>query len=185
VKQPTMFLHMLLVIGMVLSAGCDIEKENLVEKTYMNKMLFNSQFYLIFDADYNNDSVVDEHVEMYANRYFNYIGEGLERYQSEFRGKNCLVWIDLPKNTNSPITYTNDDLWDFNLTYLIFNDVLDDYSTEPDHDFTFTITEWGKPSNILKANFYGYLVNDWVIPPAIIQISNGELYTRISDYYGD
>jgi hypothetical protein len=181
VKHISMIAAMFMVMGTVLFPGCDEEKGNDATDLLMMQYVANSKYYLRFDVDYNNDAVVDEHVEMRVTRHF-YNLPGY-RYQAEFAGKNGYAWIDLPNETTDPITYIGGAI-NFSFTYDNINDYY--YNDESGHDFEFNITEWDTIQRTIRVQFNGNLVYDheW-IDEKIISISNGELYARVVKYYGE
>ena len=61
---------MLLVMGTALLPGCDEGDGINGADLLMMQYLANSKYYLRFDVDYDNDAVVDEHVDMRVTQHF-------------------------------------------------------------------------------------------------------------------
>lgn len=184
-KYISILVAILLVMGIVLFPGCDEDSGNNTADLLVMKFESNSKYYLRFDVDYDNDAVVDEHVDMRVTHHFDYAGNGLDRYQAEFVGTNCFMWMALPRETDGPIGYDTADMPEFYFSFDVYRPGKTAYDMQTNQDFTFTITEWGWPHNTIRANFHGFLSDSMYDPTYIAQITNGELFARISDYYGD
>jgi hypothetical protein len=178
VKKLPDIATMLLLMGLFMVPACDEGKGT---DPLALAALYNSKYYLEFDADYDNDGSVDEHVEMRVSEPFRYnqVEPSIYRYSASFRNRNDYVDIDLPGDTNNPtpIIY-NEDKNNFIVVFVKDHVIYDSSETAETSDtFQLSITEWGGNGGVVVANFNGYLYDFLHIEKIII--TNGLLTTRI------
>jgi len=165
---------MLMVMGTVLFPGCDEGKGNNALELLMMQYVANSKYYLRFDVDYDNDTVVDEYVEMRVTQHFNLIHYD-DWYQAMFTStsdKN--VSICLPDTTSGPcILEESSDHFRFFYDYYNI-----DYKMINDHIFSFEIIAWDDIKGEIYAEFSGEISNNYSGDEKIAVISNGELFSR-------
>jgi hypothetical protein len=175
VKKLYRFAIGLLVMGTVLLPGCD-EGGKDGKDILPLILLYNSQYYIEFDADYDNNSVVDEHVKMGVKSHFN-LEEYNDWYRGVFSGNDNEFNVLLPEGTFGLTTYNEtSDFFRFRYTYLET-----DYASYDDHNFTCEIKQWAGKGTEVYAEFSGELTNNILSDEKIIQITNGKLFARILD----
>jgi hypothetical protein len=171
VKKLPIIATMLLLMGTIVLPACDESKGT---DPLALAALFYSQYYLEFDADYDNDGNVDEHVKMKMRYPFNYIADD-DWYQGHFENHYYHLSINIPDTTIGPIIYTEpNDYFRFGYRY---NDI--EYGSQDDHDFTFNIIRWDGIGGEIYAEFEGEISDDYAGDEHIADIYNGKCFARI------
>ena len=164
----------LLLMGTILFPGCDEgggDTKDLLPLILLN----NSQYYIEFDADYDNVPGVDAHVKMGVRSHFK-IDPDLDRYVATFSGNNNVIAINLPDSTSDDTYDESSDSFYFSYHYFKKN-----YGVEIDHNFTFDIKQWDSLGKEAYADFFGEISDNDILNEQVIEISNGKLYARILD----
>lgn len=166
---------MLMVMGTALMPGCDEGKGNNPIDLLVMQYAANSKYYLRFDVDYNNDAVVDEHVEMRVTRHFDlsYYDNWYQAMFTKTSDKNVSIY--LPDTTSGPcILEESSDHFRFFYDYYSI-----DYKMINDHIFSLEIITWDDIKGEIYAEFSGEISNNFTGDEKIAVISNGELFARI------
>lgn len=165
-KHISILAAMLLIMGIVLLPGCDEDSGNNTADLLVMKYVSNSKYYLRFDVDYDNDTVVDEHVDMRVTQHFDLIYYN-NWYQAMFTSTSeKTAFIYLPDTTSDPITYVEPrDYFRFGYEY---NDI--HYASQDDHDFSFTTIRWDGKGGEIYAEFSGEISNDYAGDEKIVYI---------------
>jgi hypothetical protein len=172
VKKLPVIATMLLLMGLFMVPACDEDKGT---DPLALAALYNSKYYLEFDADYDNDGTV-EHIKMSMRHPFDLISfdnwfQGYFTYQNQ----NQYSYISIPDTIPGPTTYHGGDLH-FYMSYDIGHD---DYMSVVDHVFTFNIIQWDGIGGDIYAEFSGELSNDHTGAEKTIIVSNGKVFSKI------
>lgn len=170
-KKTPLIATLLLVMGLLLLPACDEEKGT---DPLVLAALYNSKYYLEFDADYDNNGTVDEHVKMRMREPFKLKSDD-HWYQGYFINQNNDSYISIPEITPGPTTYHGGDVH----FYMSYNTGDSDYTSFADHVFTFDIIHWDGVGGEIYAEFNGELSNGILSDEKFITLSNGKLFARI------
>ena len=171
-KKLPIIATMLLCMGILLFPACDEKKGT---NPLVLAALVDSKYYLEFDADYNNDGTVDEHVKMRLQYPFDHISYD-NWYQGIFNNDKYDVSINIPDTIIGPTTYNAGDT-NFFIKYSI--NYSESYSSYSGHVFSFNIIQWEGIGGEVYAKFGGELSNSF--SGATIIVSNGKVFSRIQE----